>query len=184
MKIDVSKIQGYAEMTAEEKLAALEAYEIEAATPAAGKGLEQEIEKLRTAVSKANSEAADYKKQLRERMTEAEKADAERQAAEAEREAARKAADDARTAELDDLRRKTAIYEHKVRFLGLGYDEALASETAEALAAGDMDKVFTNQSTFISNREAALRAESVKNMPVTAMKDPTAKEPYIPPTII
>ena len=65
MKIDVSKIEGYAEMTAEEKLAALEALEI-------GEGMVDK--KL---LDKANSEAADYKRQLRQAMS-----DAERKAAE------------------------------------------------------------------------------------------------------
>lgn len=178
MKIDVSKIEGYAEMTAEEKLAALEGYELEVPDNAA------ELDRLKAAVSKANSEAADYKKQLRERMTEAEKAEAERQAREAEQEAARKAEQEQMLAELDVLRREKAVTEHKARFLALGYDEVLADETAQALAAGEMDKVFKNQSTFIQNREAAIRAENVKNMPVPEHKDPAGKEPYVPPAII
>lgn len=178
MKIDVSKIEGYAEMTAEEKLAALEAYELDLPDSAA------ELEKLKTAVSKANSEAADYKKQLRERMTEAEKAEAERQARESEQEEARKAEQEQMMAELDALRREKAVTEHKARFLALGYDETMAAETAEALAAGEMDRVFKNQSTFIQSREAAIRAENVKNMPVPEHREPAGKEPYVPPDII
>lgn len=181
MKIDTSKIEGYAEMTAEQKVAAIEAYEIDIPDV---KTLEQELEKHKAATSKANSEAATYKKQLNERMTEAEKAEAARLAAEAEREATRKAADDAITAELESLRRENAVTKHKSRFLGLGYDEALASETAEALATGDIDKVFKNQATFTTNREAAILAEKVKNMPVTEHKEPAVREPYIPPAII
>lgn len=181
MKIDTSKIDGYSEMTAEQKIVALESCEIEVPDI---KLIEQELEKHKAATSKANSEAAAYKKQLNERMSETEKAEAERLAAENEREAARKAADDAITAELETLRRENAITKHKARFLGLGYDEALANETAEALASGDMDKVFKNQSTFITNREAAILADKVKNMPVTEHKEPAGKEPYVPPAII
>lgn len=176
MKIDVSTIEGYAEMTAEEKLAALEAYDLETGG--------DELEKLKAAVSKANSEAAEYKKQLRERMSEAEKAEAERQAREAEQEAARKAEQEAMQAELEALRREKCVTEHKARCLSLGYDDKLAAETAEALAAGDMDTVFKNQSVFIQNREAAIRAENIKNMPVTGHLDPQDKEPYVPPAII
>ena len=64
MKIDTSKITGYAEMSAEEKLAALEAFEIEA--PKSGT---DETEKLKAALSKANSEAAEWKRQFREKQT-------------------------------------------------------------------------------------------------------------------
>ncbi len=57
-KIDTTKIEGYAGMTAEQKLAALEAFELPDNNSA-------ELERLKNAVSKANSEAAEYKKQLR-----------------------------------------------------------------------------------------------------------------------
>ena len=48
MKVDINKIDGYADMTPEEKLSALEAYEFEA--PGSG-----EIERLKAALSKSNS---------------------------------------------------------------------------------------------------------------------------------
>ena len=70
--MDTSKIEGYADMTAEQKLAALEAYEPEVIPTES-----PEVEKLKRTISKINSEAADYKKQLRERQTEAERAEAE-----------------------------------------------------------------------------------------------------------
>lgn len=49
MKIDTSKIEGYAEMTPEQKLAALEGFEYEDHAA--------ELEKQKAAVSKANSDA-------------------------------------------------------------------------------------------------------------------------------
>ena len=49
-KIDTTKIEGYAGMTAERKLAALEAFELPDNNSA-------ELERLKNAVSKANSEA-------------------------------------------------------------------------------------------------------------------------------
>lgn len=178
MKIDVSKIEGYSDLSLEDKLAALEAYEIDSSPD------NTEVERLKAAVSKANSEAANYKKQLRERMTEAETEEAERQAREAEQEANRKAEQENMLAELEALRKEKAVTEHKARYLALGYDESLAAETADAFAAGDMDKVFKNQSTFIQNREAAIRAENIKNMPVPEHLEPVDKEPYVPPAII
>ena len=53
-KIDTSKITGYAEMSAEDKLKALEAFEYEDNVA--------ELEKQKAAVSKANSEAAEWKR--------------------------------------------------------------------------------------------------------------------------
>jgi hypothetical protein len=75
MKIDTSKINGYAEMTAEDKLKALEEYEFETPAP---KDESEEVKKLKTALSNANSQAADWKRQFREKQTEAERAEAER----------------------------------------------------------------------------------------------------------
>jgi chromosome segregation ATPase len=93
MKIDTSKIDGYAEMTAEDKLKALEEYEIE--TP---KDNSEEINKLKASLSKANSDAAEWKRQFREKQSEQERAEAER----AERE---KAVED----ELRTLRRDKTV---------------------------------------------------------------------------
>ena len=73
MKIDTSKITGYAEMSAEEKLKALEEFEIETPTDNG-----DEVTKLRNALSKANSDAAEWKRQFREKQTEQERAEAER----------------------------------------------------------------------------------------------------------
>lgn len=53
-RIDTSTISGYENMTAEEKLLALESFEFE------DKG--EENQKLRNSLSKANKEAADWKK--------------------------------------------------------------------------------------------------------------------------
>ena len=69
-KIDISKIENYASLTPEQKLTALEAYEVEDA----GGG---DLEKYKAAASKANSEAAELKRQLKARMTEDEQKEAE-----------------------------------------------------------------------------------------------------------
>jgi hypothetical protein len=145
-KIDTSKIENYTNMTAEEKLAALEAFEYEADN--------SDAERLKAAVSKANSEAAELKRQLKARMTEDEQKEAERLAAEA-----------AIKAELDALRKDKTISDSKAKFLGLGYDEKLAAETAKALADGDMDKVFANQQIHIENVKKAAAASALADDP-------------------
>ena len=67
MKIDVSKIDGFEAMSAEDKLAALMGYEFE--EPKAPEA-NAEVTKLKAALSKANSEAADWKRQFRDKQTE------------------------------------------------------------------------------------------------------------------
>ena len=84
MKVDVSKIEGYAEMSAEEKLKALEEYEFEAPDNS------NEVKNLKESLSRANSQAAEWKRQFREKQTETERAEAER--AEREKETAEKLA--------------------------------------------------------------------------------------------
>lgn len=141
-KIDISKIEGYDTMTVEEKLAALEALEI------------PDVDKMKSALDKATSEAAGYKKQLREHMTEDEAAKA-------------KAAEDMASvmAELEALRTKDAINEYTTQFMGIGYDESLARSTATALQKGDMSVMFKNHAKFVADREKALKAELLKNTP-------------------
>ena len=56
MRIDTAKIENYAEMSVEDKIKALEEYEIEIPTPKES----EEVTKLKTALSKANSDAADW----------------------------------------------------------------------------------------------------------------------------
>lgn len=141
-KIDISKIQNYENMTAEEKVKVLEAYEFEVDN--------SEVERLKTAVSKANSEAAEWKKKHNALLSEEERKEAERLEAQ-----------QAIEKEIAELRKDKAVSESKARFLGLGYDETLAGETAKALADGDMEKVFANQQIHIENVKKAERAASL-----------------------
>ena len=145
-KIDVTKIENYANMTAEEKLAALEAFEYE------NDG--SDAERLKAAVSKANSEAAELKRQLKAKQTEEERKEAERLEAEA-----------AIKAELEALRKDKTISDSKAKFLGLGYDEKLAAETAKALADGNMEKVFANQGIHLENVKKAAAASALAGDP-------------------
>lgn len=143
MKIDTTKIEGYADMTAEQKLAALEAYEMDT-TGMVRKEL----------LDKATSEAAGYKKQLREKLSEDEKAKEER--------------DEqfkALTEEVEALRTEKAIDSAAKRWMSLGYDEKLATETAKAMVSGDTEKVFANHAKFIAEKEKSLKAELLKDTP-------------------
>jgi hypothetical protein len=113
-----------------------------------------EVERLRNALSKSNSEAADYKKQLREKMSAEElkaKEDAEKW--------------DELIKERDALLREKTIAGHKANYLALGYEEKLAAETAEAMANGELDKVFANQKKHIEAVEKKVRADVMKVTP-------------------
>ena len=46
-----------------------------------------------------------------------------------------------------------------------GYDEKLAEETAEALAKGDLDKVFVNHKKHNESVEKKIRADVLKETP-------------------
>jgi hypothetical protein len=113
-----------------------------------------EIDRLRAALSKSNSEAADFKKQLREKMSAEElkaKEDAEKW--------------EEIVKERDALLREKTIATHKAKFLSLGYDEGLANETAEAMANGELDKVFANQKKHLDAVEKKIRADVLKDTP-------------------
>lgn len=160
MKIDTTKIEGYADMSPEQKLAALEGYDMDVPAPDTS-----EIQRLKEAVSRANSEAADYKKQLRAKQT-----DDEAKAAEAAK------AQEAMQQELESLRRDKAIGSFRAKFLELGYDAEAAAEAASALQSGDFDKVFAAQAAFIDSAKKAAVAGALDHQPSLTPGEPVGKE--------
>ncbi len=139
-KIDTSKIEGYADMTLEQKVAALEAIEYEDNAT--------ELERYKNAASKANSEAAEWKKKHNALLSEDEQ---KKQANEEELNTLRK--------KVEEMEKDKRVADHKAQFLALGYDEALAAETAQAMADGDTVKVFANQKKFLENHDKAYKAQ-------------------------
>lgn len=153
MKIDISKIEGYDKMTAEEKVAALEALELEDKS----KEIEEKenaLQKYKDALSKANSEAAENKKKYKALLSEEERNAQERDEKYANLEK-----------ELAALKAEKQIAELKSQYLGLGYDEELASATAKAMAEGDMETVFANSKTFLDNHDKTVEANLLKGTP-------------------
>ena len=132
-------------MTEEEISKALEGIEL---------GNEAELNRLKAALSKSNSEAADYKKKLREKQT-----DDEAKAA------ADKEAFDKMVEENNNLKRSIAIAEKKAKLLGMGYEEKMADETAVAMIDGDMDKVLSNQSVYLEAQKKAIEANHMRKTP-------------------
>ena len=113
-----------------------------------------EVDKLRNQLSKANSEAKSYKDKLNEKLTDEEKAREERD---------KEIADI--KAELEAYKQKDAVNENIKSLLSLGYDEALAENTAKAMVAGDLKTVFANQKTFIESVKAGVKSEVLKDPP-------------------
>lgn len=146
-KIDTSAIENYASMTAEEKLAALEAYEFEDNSAL--------VEKQKNAISKANSDAAEWKRKYQAQLSEDEKAKQEQED------------------ELASLRtevatlRKTALKaDYQSKFLATGYSDDLADKAAQAFVDGDLAKFMTIHGQFVTEHEKSLKAELMKNTPV------------------
>lgn len=153
MKIDTSKIEGYNDMSAEEKLAALEAFEYEDGM----KDLEEsnaKLQKYKDALSKANSEAAENKKKYKALLSEDERKSQERDEQYEKLEQ-----------ELAELKAEKQVAELKSQYLGLGYDEDLASATAKAMAEGDMETVFANSKTFLESHDKVVEANLLKGTP-------------------
>jgi hypothetical protein len=156
MKIDTSKIEGYAEMSAEDKLKALEGYEIK--TP---KDNGDEVTKLKEALSKANTDAANWKRQFREKQTEQERAEAER----AERE---KAVEE----ELRGLRRDKSVSGYVAQYLALGYNKELALKAAEATADNDAAAILACQHEFIEAKTKEIEAAALNKQPTLSVGAP------------
>lgn len=128
--------------------------EISAALETVGTGNDAEVNRLKAALSKANSEAADYKKQLRTKQTDDEAAAA-----------AQKEEHDKLAQENADLKRSIALSERKAKLLAMGYDENLATETATAMVDGDMDKVMANQNKYLEGQKKVIQADMMKKTP-------------------
>lgn len=148
----ITNIEGYENMTAEEKLAVLEAMDVP--EPDYTGWVRKDV------ADKYASEAAGFKKQLRERMSQDEQSAAQQ----AEEMAAVKA-------ELEVLRQEKVVSDMTKRWMGVGYSEELATSTAMAMSEGDMDTVFKNHAKYLNDREKALKAELLKSTPTPPAGD-------------
>lgn len=146
MKIDTTTIAGYETMTAEEKLAALEGYEMQDKTN------EEETLNLKKLLSERNSQIKGLKDEIKSKMSETERLEAER----AER---TKALEE----ELKALKRDKTVSEYTAQFLSTGYSTELAKTSAEAMADGNVAVVFNNLKAFIVEHDKGINAEALRN---------------------
>ena len=112
-------------------------------------------------ISKANSEAADWKRKHNALLSEEEKAKAE-----AEEERVRKENEFAEMQKrLNELETEKTVALYQSKLVSMGYGSDLASATAQALSEGKMNEVFANMAQHLDTKEKALRAEILKGTP-------------------
>ena len=139
-RIDVSKIEGFSDMTVEQKLAALEAYDFP--DPDHTGWVKKDV------YDKTASDLADMKKRHNALLSEEEQ---KKQASEEELASLRK--------QLEEMRQRETISANKAQLLALGYDDALADTTAKAMVEGDTATVFANQKKFLETHDKAYKAQ-------------------------
>lgn len=117
-----------------------------------------ELDKAKSSLSKANSQAADLKKQLRAKQTDEE------------------AAEQARQDEVNRLTESNKLLSDKLAKMektsglrALGYDSTLAESTAEAMLKGDMTTVLNNQKQFLEAHDKTLKAGNLRETPRPAV---------------
>ena len=145
-KIDTSKIEGYADMTAEEKLAALEGYDIPEPDM---KGFVTKAQFDKTA-----SELASWKKKHNALAAQGENVQ------------------NAQNEEIETLKQTVAalqknekINAQTVQLTALGYDAELAKATATAMVDGDFSTVLLNQQKFITEHDKSYKAQLMGGTP-------------------
>lgn len=113
-----------------------------------------EVKKLKEMISKRNSEVADYKKKYEARLSEEEKAEAERKERQMEIEK-----------ELNDLRRERDINSQKAEFVSMGFDSDSALANAEALVNGDLATLNKNLKEHFQVVKQQAIANEIMNTP-------------------
>ena len=113
-----------------------------------------EADKLKIQLSKANSEAAEYKKQLRAKQTDDEAAAAET-----------KAALDKLMAENAELKKSMDIANKTAKLTAQGYSEDLAAATAKAMIEGDYDTVIASQAKYLEQAKADIKKDLMNGTP-------------------
>lgn len=142
-KINTANIEGYADMTAEQKLAALEAYEFEDSADALSQ-TQAELNRLKSANDKLSKENAEYKNKNRSQLSESEQKLAEMQDL-----------IESQKATIDALNKTQRLTEMKASFLKRGYTDEQASAAAHAWEDGKIED-------FLGQADAFVKAEKEK----------------------
>lgn len=145
-KIDVSTIEGFANMTAEQKVEALANYDFP--DPDYTGYVKKDV------FDKTASELASWKKKHNELLSEEERKKLENEQMFEEMKN-----------KLAGLEKEKTVSSYKASFAAQGYPELLATEAATAMANGEMDKVFAAQKKFLEQYEKDVKAKVLKDTP-------------------
>lgn len=145
MKIDLTKIVGYENLTDEQK-ALLEGLEI-----ADNAYVDKKL------FDKTSSELADAKKKL---STSKSEDDTKTSQFQQEIESLRN--------QISAMEKEKTLATHTSKYLALGYDEKLAKDTALAMIDGNYDKVFENQKKFLQSHDDEYKSNLLRGTPTPA----------------
>lgn len=151
--IDTSTIKGYAEMSAEDKIKALEGFKFNDVSSDL-KAAQEQMEKLKAATDNATHEAAEYKKKLKDAEDKANQgmSDSEKAVAELRQQVA-------------DLTKANQLASLKATRVSLGYSNEMAAEYAQAQMDNDFSKIAEIEKKFLDEHDKNYKAELLKNTP-------------------
>lgn len=152
-QIDTSGIENFDSMTADEKVSALLAFQYDDGTEKV-RAAEENAAKMKAAFDKASSEAAGYKKQLNASKSEEE---LKRQESEETLKAMQE--------KLAEYEQREKISTAKAAFLGGGFDDANATDAANAFIAGDIEKMSTALRKFRESIEVSTKSKLMGSNP-------------------
>lgn len=128
--------------------------DVQEIVPETNDSKDAEIERLKASLAKANSEAGNFRKQLRERQTAEEAAAADRAEKDAQREEL-----------LNTLLREKTEGHYTRRLMALGLAEEDALKMAKGLPSEIQDSFFDGLVKYKTDLEKSIRAEIVKGTP-------------------
>lgn len=143
MKIDVSLIEGFDTMTPEQKVDALQNFEMDPTK--AGFRTQADFDRV-------SSESAERKRKIRELEEKGNPNTDLEKMIQALQESNKK------------LERDNLISKEAANYISLGYEKDLAQQAAEASADGDRTKLFELQTKFLEAHDKALKAQALKDM--------------------
>ena len=152
--IDTSSIENFDAMTAEEKLDAVLKLEIP-------ESVDMSRFVSKETFDKKASEAADWKNKAngwKDKHDALISDDEKKKQAEEEEKAEL-------LAKLEALEKQNTVAKYTNAYIALGYDKALAEETAKAMADGDMEKVFSNGEKHKTALEKKIREDLMNRTP-------------------
>lgn len=118
------------------------------------KKLREENDKLKKAQTNASKDASEWKSKFRATQDEATRK------AEEQQEALEKI-----MAENEALKKTQTLATHKAGWLGLGFNDELATEASEASVGGDFNALMSVIKKFMEIHDKEINAANVRNMP-------------------